>query len=115
MWKPGLREHRRETETVEESKGGRYRDRVPVREAVSIATNDLEAPVLARKPALGSLRDALLEAGADISILCGSGSCVAGIFADEVGRDAAAERAEGLAGVRPIRTRTLGPEAPLPG
>jgi 4-diphosphocytidyl-2-C-methyl-D-erythritol kinase len=80
-----------------------------------IAGNDLEAPVLARRPELVSLRDMLVEAGADISILCGSGPCMAGVFADDGGCDAAAERAADLGGVTPIRTRTLGPEAPLPG
>lgn len=74
-----------------------------------LALNDLEPPVFRRHPELAGLRDALRSAGASPALLCGSGSSVAGVFADETERDAASERLERDAGVRAIRTATLGP------
>jgi len=76
-----------------------------------LAGNDLERPVFRRHPELARLRDALREAGATVALLCGSGSSVAGVFAAEAERDAAAERLERDAGVRAIRTATKGPAA----
>lgn len=52
--------------------------------------NDLEAPVVARHPEIGRIRDALRAAGADGAAMCGSGSTVFGLF-----RDAAAAAAAG--------------------
>lgn len=71
-----------------------------------VATNDLERPVFRRHPELARLRDALRASGASMALLCGSGSGVAGVFADDASRDAAAERLERDAGVRAIRTAT---------
>jgi 4-diphosphocytidyl-2-C-methyl-D-erythritol kinase len=58
-----------------------------------LAGNDLAAAVERRRPSLRRARMALEAAGAELALLCGSGSCVAGIFADEAARDAARERA----------------------
>lgn len=44
------------------------------------STNDLEAPVLARHPAVGELLDRLRGAGASIARMSGSGSTVFGVF-----------------------------------
>ena len=58
--------------------------------------NDLWPPALAMRPALGAVARALRAAGAEVALLCGSGSAVAGLFADEP----AAERARpSLAGM----------------
>ena len=72
----------------------------------SIARNDLEEAVFARHPDLARLRDALLAGGAEIAALCGSGSCVAGVFQDASGLESAAGRFEGQEGLSLIRTRT---------
>lgn len=42
-------------------------------------TNDLEAPVLARYPEVGRVRDALLESGALAAVMTGSGPTVLGL------------------------------------
>lgn len=57
------------------------------------ATNDLAAPVERRHPALREAREALVAAGASMALLCGSGSCVAGIFGNEAARAAAVSAA----------------------
>ncbi|MFW6089839.1 MAG: 4-(cytidine 5'-diphospho)-2-C-methyl-D-erythritol kinase [Gemmatimonadota bacterium] len=54
-----------------------------------LAANDLGGPVERRRPELAAERRALESAGATVALLCGSGSCVAGVFADEATRDAA--------------------------
>ncbi len=74
-----------------------------------VAGNDLEGPVFRRHPELARLRDALRAMGAEVAILCGSGSAVAGVFASDEVREAAAGRLESEAGVRVLRTRTEGP------
>jgi 4-diphosphocytidyl-2-C-methyl-D-erythritol kinase len=51
--------------------------------------NDLWPPALALDPSLGRVARALVAAGARRALLCGSGSCLAGLFDDR----AAAERA----------------------
>jgi 4-diphosphocytidyl-2C-methyl-D-erythritol kinase len=75
-----------------------------------LAGNDLEEPVFRRHPDLRRLRDALRDAGAEIALLCGSGSCVAGVFVDDRSRDAAAGAAARLP-ARVIFTRTMGRSA----
>lgn len=72
----------------------------------SIARNDLERAVFDRHPDLARLCDALREEGAEIAALCGSGSCVAGVFRDVSGLESAAGRFEGQEGLSLIRTRT---------
>jgi 4-diphosphocytidyl-2-C-methyl-D-erythritol kinase len=73
----------------------------------ALAHNDLEEPVFRRHPELRGLKGRLLDEGAEIALLCGSGSCVAGVFAVAATRDAAAEALAHQADVRIIRTRTL--------
>jgi len=72
----------------------------------SMARNDLEEAVFGRHPDLARLRDALLEGGAEIAALCGSGSCVAGVFRDASGLESAAGLFEEQEGLSLIRTRT---------
>ncbi len=73
-----------------------------------LAANDFESVVFPRWPALERARDALRTAGAGIALLCGSGSCVFGVFTDELARDAADGTIGGLPGLRTIRTATSG-------
>lgn len=73
-----------------------------------MAVNDLEGPVFRRHPDLAGIKDSLAAQGAAVAVLCGSGSCVAGVFRDPATRDAAAESFEGVEAVRTISTRTLG-------
>lgn len=54
-----------------------------------LAENDLGPPVERRRPELAAARRALEDAGAAVALLCGSGSCVAGVFRTEAQRDAA--------------------------
>ena len=54
--------------------------------------NDLWGPALALAPSLGASARALSAAGARATLLCGSGSCVAGLFPDRTAARAAAER-----------------------
>lgn len=77
-----------------------------------LAVNDLEEPVFRRHPDLAEIRDTLVGLGAVVAILCGSGSCVAGLFQDEAARDHAAEAFHGVDGLPTIRTRTLGQAGP---
>ncbi|MCL7927840.1 MAG: 4-(cytidine 5'-diphospho)-2-C-methyl-D-erythritol kinase [marine benthic group bacterium] len=76
-----------------------------------LAVNDLQEAVFHRHPELGVIRDALSEAGAGISMLCGSGACVAGIFEEENVLDRAARDLQPKLGIPLIRTVTLGPHA----
>ncbi len=75
-----------------------------------LVCNDLEGPVFRRHPELRVIRDDLLKRGARHAVLCGSGSCVAGIFESEESRDRAATELEPRAGVGTIRTSTKGPQ-----
>ncbi|HKI97309.1 MAG TPA: 4-(cytidine 5'-diphospho)-2-C-methyl-D-erythritol kinase [bacterium] len=54
--------------------------------------NAFEPALLPRHPVLGTLKAALLEAGALGALLSGSGAAVFGVFADAATRDAAAAR-----------------------
>ena len=75
-----------------------------------LALNDLQPAVFTRHPELRVIHEAILDAGAEIALLCGSGACVAGIFDTVAARDRAGEVLEPEAGVRTIRTSTVGPE-----
>ncbi|MGE3277989.1 MAG: 4-(cytidine 5'-diphospho)-2-C-methyl-D-erythritol kinase [Vicinamibacterales bacterium] len=68
--------------------------------------NDLEGPVVRHHPTIGRIRQALLEAGAVVAAMSGSGSAVFGLFERP---DAARRTARDLArpGWRVVRTRTL--------
>jgi len=78
-----------------------------------VAGNDLERSVERRRPALRKARQALQAAGAELALLCGSGSCVAGVFADESACDTARARVPatgpGGAAWTAIATWTEGP------
>ena len=76
-----------------------------------LVCNDLENPVFRRHPELRIIRDYMLEVGASLAFLCGSGSCLAGIFDSDEVRDRAATELEQRAGVQVIRTATREPEA----
>ncbi|HSK08192.1 MAG TPA: 4-(cytidine 5'-diphospho)-2-C-methyl-D-erythritol kinase [Vicinamibacterales bacterium] len=71
--------------------------------------NDLEGPVVARHPEIGSARDALKDAGADAAAMSGSGSTVFGLFSEgeRAGRAAAALAADGW---RTLVSRTIARE-----
>lgn len=53
--------------------------------------NDLAEPVYRRHPELRAVADALISRGVEITLLCGSGACVAGVFETTARRDAVAE------------------------
>jgi len=58
-------------------------------EVARAAANDFEPPTFRRFPELAELKRLLVEAGAHIALLSGSGSALFGIFPDEKQRDAA--------------------------
>lgn len=68
--------------------------------------NDLESPVVGHHPAIGRIKQALIEAGAAFAAMSGSGSAVFGLFER---MDAARRTAADLArpGWRVVSTRTL--------
>ena len=68
--------------------------------------NDLEAPVVRHHPAIGRIRQSLLDAGAAFAAMSGSGSAVFGLFERS---DAARRTANDLArpGWLSLHTRTL--------
>lgn len=72
-----------------------------------LAINDLASPVFRRHPDLAEIRGSLADRGADIALLCGSGSCVAGVFPDESSLARAAQAFTGDPRLSMIRTRTL--------
>lgn len=77
-----------------------------------LAINDLAEPVFRRHPDLAEMRDSLADCGAEIALLCGSGSCVAGVFRDESALAHAAQELRRIPGLSMIRTRTLAREKP---
>jgi 4-diphosphocytidyl-2-C-methyl-D-erythritol kinase len=81
-------------------------------EVVARARNDLWGAALAMAPGLGATARALAAAGADLVLLCGSGSCLAGLFRDRAAAEAAAARmAPG--GFRAVVTGPAAPRAPV--
>ncbi len=76
-------------------------------EVARAAVNDFEPPTFARFPELAELKRLLLEAGARIALLSGSGSALFGVFPDEKQRDDAAMALESHGtGLRVIHTAT---------
>ena len=69
------------------------------------AHNDFEPVIYTRHPELRAARDDLLQAGAGIALLAGSGAAVWGVFEDDEARDIAAA-AVARDGWRVERTRT---------
>jgi 4-diphosphocytidyl-2-C-methyl-D-erythritol kinase len=72
-----------------------------------IVANDLEAPVVARHPEIGTLRDTLVRGGARAATMTGSGSAVFGLFETEARAQAAAHRVA-AAGFVALLTKTIG-------
>ena len=68
--------------------------------------NDLEAPVVARHPVIGSLKERLAKSGALVAAMSGSGSAVFGVFRSAAGA-ARGARALTSTGVRVLTTRLL--------
>jgi 4-diphosphocytidyl-2-C-methyl-D-erythritol kinase len=77
----------RAPELVARSGNDPYRD-----EVVARSRNDLWPAALALAPGLGATARALAAAGADAVLLCGSGSCMAGLFRTRPEAEAAAAR-----------------------
>jgi 4-diphosphocytidyl-2-C-methyl-D-erythritol kinase len=71
-----------------------------------LAINDLEGPVFRRCPRLREIRESLSNHGAAVALLCGSGSCVAGVFHHSEARDRADHLLDGSPGLKTIRTST---------
>jgi 4-diphosphocytidyl-2-C-methyl-D-erythritol kinase len=73
----------------------------------TVFVNDFEAVVARRYPEIGLMKNALGEAGATASLLCGSGAAVFGVFASD---SDAARAGEVLArrGWQTLVTRTVG-------
>jgi 4-diphosphocytidyl-2-C-methyl-D-erythritol kinase len=78
------------------------------------ARNDLWPAALALAPRLGAAARALAEAGAERVLLCGSGSCLAGLHRDRGAAEAAARRLRGVAPLAVVAPagRADGPDAP---
>lgn len=56
-----------------------------------VAANDFEPVLFARFPELAAIKAEIVDAGATVALLAGSGSTVFGVFSDEPSRDTAAE------------------------
>lgn len=65
--------------------------------------NDLEAPCMARHPALGALRGLLVGAGATAALMSGSGPTVFGLFAGRAEARRAARAVQAVVGDRDVR------------
>ena len=75
---------------------------------VGLAVNDFEASIFERHPELGSLREALQNAGALTARLSGSGAALFGIFNDRAAADRAQESLSvAWADVRLVVTETM--------
>jgi 4-diphosphocytidyl-2-C-methyl-D-erythritol kinase len=83
-------------------------------EVVARSRNDLWGAALALAPGLGATARALAAAGADGVLLCGSGSCMAGLFRERGGAEAAAARM-GAGGFRAVVTGPAAPRPPVSG
>ena len=68
--------------------------------------NDLEAPVVARHPVIGSVKERLAKSGALVAAMSGSGSTVFGVFRSAAGA-ARGARALTSTGVRVLTARFL--------
>lgn len=81
-------------------------DRPALSHPGALASNDLEAPVVARHPVIGAIKQRLLDAGAESAAMSGSGSAVFGLFVDET-HARRAEAALRTAGWSVQTTRTV--------
>jgi 4-diphosphocytidyl-2-C-methyl-D-erythritol kinase len=77
------------------------------------SSNELQAGVFSRHPMLAVAKRALADTGAFMALLCGSGSCVAGVYDDPAALDRSLERLRShraiLPGWRLVPTWTEGP------
>jgi 4-diphosphocytidyl-2-C-methyl-D-erythritol kinase len=80
-------------------------------EVVAGSRNDLWGAALALAPRLGATARSLAAAGADAVLLCGSGSCLAGLFPTRSEAEAAAARMD-LPGFRAVVEGPAGPRSP---
>ena len=78
----------------------------------ALAENDFEPVAFEQLPVLAEVKETMLEAGAAVAMLSGSGASMFGVFPSAEARDAAAERVEG-AGLAAWRAETLEGEAPV--
>lgn len=62
------------------------------KELLSILGNDLEAPVLAKYPELTDVKKALLDVGARVALISGSGPTVFGVFLDDEAAESASDK-----------------------
>ena len=79
-----------------------------------VVANDLEAPVVARHPGIGALRDTLVRGGARAAAMTGSGSAVFGLFDSIVTARRAARALAGM-GAMALVTKTVGRRTCLRG
>jgi 4-diphosphocytidyl-2-C-methyl-D-erythritol kinase len=79
-----------------------------------VVVNDLQAPVVARHPQIGTLCDTLVRAGARAAAMTGSGSAVFGLFDRGLPARRAARTLAGL-GVMALVTTTVGRQTCLRG
>lgn len=70
------------TSTLKESKLASFRKDAPAIPSLGALSNDLERVTLAQYPELASIKDNLLEAGAELALMSGSGPTVFGLFSD---------------------------------
>ncbi|MGB5232470.1 MAG: 4-(cytidine 5'-diphospho)-2-C-methyl-D-erythritol kinase [Desulfoprunum sp.] len=70
------------TRTLKESKLASFRKDAPALPSLGALSNDLERVTLAQYPELASIKDNLLEAGAELALMSGSGPTVFGLFSD---------------------------------
>ena len=75
-------------------------------EVISLALNDFEGPVFATHPVLQEIKLELLNRGAQLALLSGSGATVFGIFQEEAGARQAAAYFHGRAGLKTFVTQT---------
>jgi 4-diphosphocytidyl-2-C-methyl-D-erythritol kinase len=72
-----------------------------------LIVNDLEPHVVQRRPAIGALKQALLDAGALAAAMTGSGAAVFGQFATVEAAEAGRARLIARAGLPPVRVFTV--------
>ena len=77
------------------------------------ARNDFEAVVFERLPQLADAKAMLLQEGALLALLTGSGSTIYGVFRDQARLQRAADTAAAT-GLRAVATRTACPPSPPP-
>lgn len=85
----------REQESLLTTAEAAYTDSSLPHISVSALTNDLEAPVFSQFPELARIKAALIESGALIASMTGSGSGIYGIFKDAAEADHAASQMAG--------------------